>query len=325
MTASEIAEALHGAIDDWYEAQRTDTGVNRNVMTVGLIMCEHMKTDFPLAEAQWFSGSQIRLLSGSKISKILARHGETRPLASEGGRTSRGSQDLARGFETAINSSTAAASFADADQDMRAEVIKLLQAAMVERIQTDFFDRQRLQIEYRSHEPTSTAVRQLLDAAGDRGGNATGAVAQHVVGAALCLHYPDMEIDNHSYTTADEQTGRVGDFVVDDAAFHVTTAPGEALLRKCVQNLSLDVYPIVLTLRDRIAAAEGLASNFDIADLLSVRDIVEFVADAVDVPAQYERSTMAARLRDLLDIYNARVAVAEPDPSLQVEIPDNLG
>lgn len=104
MTTGEITAALDGAIDDWYERQRTETGVNRNVMTVGLIMCEHMETHFPLDEARWFSGSQVRLLGGSRINKILARYGELRPLASEGGRTSRGSQELARGFETSRHS-----------------------------------------------------------------------------------------------------------------------------------------------------------------------------------------------------------------------------
>ena len=325
MTTGEITAALDGAIDDWYERQRTETGVNRNVMTVGLIMCEHMETHFPLDEARWFSGSQVRLLGGSRINKILARHGEMRPLASEGGRTSRGSQELARSFEAAVKASAAAAAFAAAGPDPRAEVINSLQASMVERIQVDFFDKQRLRIEYRSHEPTSVAVRQLLEAASRRGGNATGAVAQHVVGAALCLHYPDTAIDNHSYTTADEQTGRVGDFIVENAALHVTTAPGEALMRKCSANLALDLFPIVLTLRERIAAAEGLAGNFDIADLVSVRNVVDFVADAVDIPAQYQRGRMSTRLRGLLETYNTRVAAAEPDPSLQVEIPDNLG
>ena len=324
MTPGEIAAVLDAVIDNWYEAQRKDAGVNRNVMTVGLIICEHMMEHFPLEESKWFTGTQVSLLGGSRINKILARHGEARALASEGGRTSRGSQELARSFQAAVNESSAADGLAAASSQMRTDVINLLQAAMVERIQADFFDRHRLRIEYRRHEPTSAVVGQLLDAASLRGGNATGAVAQHIVGAALCLHYPDMMIDNHSYTTADEQTGRVGDFVVNNTALHVTTAPGEALMRKCEVNLALDLFPMVLTLRGRIAAAEGLAGNFNIADLISVRHIVEFVADAVDIPAQYVRGQMAARLRELLDTYNARVGLAEPDPSLQVEIPDNL-
>lgn len=325
MTPGDIAAALDAVIEDWYEAHRTDAGVNRNVMTVGLIMCEHMMEQFPLAESKWFAGTQVSLLGGSRINKILARYGEARALASEGGRTSRGSQELARGFHVAVNESSAADALAEASFQVRTDVVKLLQAAMVERIQTDFFDRQRLRIEYRSHEPTRVAITQLLGAAGRRGGNATGAVAQHLVGAALCLQYPEMDVDNHSYTTADEQTGRVGDFVVENAALHVTTAPGEALMRKCETNLALDLFPMVLTLRERIAAAEGLAGNFNIADLISVRNIVEFVADAVDIPAKYARGQMVTRLRGLLDAYNARVAAAEPDPSLQVEIPGNLG
>lgn len=324
MTPGDIAAVLDAVIEDWYEAQRTDTGVNRNVMTVGLIMCEHMMEHFPLAESSWFTGTQVSLLGGSRITKILARHGEARTLASEGGRTSRGSQELARSFEAAVNESPVADTLAEASMQARTDVVNLLQAAMVERIRTDFFDRQRLQIEYRSHEPTSAVISQLLDAASRRGGNATGAVAQHVVGAALCLHYPSAGIENHSYTTADEQTGRVGDFVVGGTALHVTTAPGEALMRKCEANLARELFPIVLTLKERVAAAEGLAGNFSIADLISVRDIVEFVSDAVDISARYVRSQMATRLRELLDAYNTRVAAAEPDPSLQVEIPDNL-
>ncbi|MXV86088.1 MAG: DUF4928 domain-containing protein [Acidimicrobiales bacterium] len=324
MTSGNIAALLGAVIEDWYEAQRTDAGVNRNVMTVGLIMCEHMMDHFPLEESKWFTGTQVSLLGGSRINKILARHDEERTLASEGGRTSRGSQELARSFQAAVNESPAAEAFAAANLQTRADVVDLLQAAMVDRIRTDFFDRQRLRIEYRSHEPTGAVISQLLDAASRRGGNASGAVAQHVVGAALCLHYPNMEIDNHSYTTADEQTGRVGDFILSSAALHVTTAPGEALMRKCEANLARDLFPVVLTLRERIAAAEGLAGNFNIADSISVRDVVEFAADAVDISARYVRSQMAARLRELLDTYNARVAAAEPDPSLQVEIPDNL-
>lgn len=324
MNPGDIAAVLGVVIEDWYEAQRTDSGVNRNVMTVGLIMCEHMMEHFPLDEAKWFTGSQVSLLSGPRINKILARHGEVRTLASEGGRTSRGSQELARSFEAAVNESSVADALAAASSQARTNVVDLLQAAMVDRIRIDFFDRQRLQIEYRRHEPTSAVISQLLDAANRRGGNATGAVAQHVVGAALRLHHPSVEIDNHSYTTADEQTGRVGDFVVGSAALHVTTAPGEALMKKCKANLALELFPIVLTLRERVAAAEGLAGNFDIAGSISVRDIVEFVADAVDISARYVRSQMATRLRELLETYNARVAAAESDPSLQVEIPDNL-
>jgi len=42
------------AIEGWYEQQRNqDTdAVNRNVMCVGLIMCEHMRSHFPLRRSK---------------------------------------------------------------------------------------------------------------------------------------------------------------------------------------------------------------------------------------------------------------------------------
>lgn len=65
MNAESIAAVLDADIEQWYEAQRKESTVNRNVMAVGLIMCEHMSTHFPLEEAKWFTGSQVSLLGGS--------------------------------------------------------------------------------------------------------------------------------------------------------------------------------------------------------------------------------------------------------------------
>ena len=54
MNAESIADVLDADIEQWYEAQRNDGTVNRNVMAVGLIMCEHMSSCFPLGEGEWF-------------------------------------------------------------------------------------------------------------------------------------------------------------------------------------------------------------------------------------------------------------------------------
>ncbi|WP_419923859.1 DUF4928 family protein [Candidatus Poriferisocius sp.] len=53
MNAESIADVLDADIEQWYEAQRNDGTVNRNVMAVGLIMCEHMSSHFPLDEDKW--------------------------------------------------------------------------------------------------------------------------------------------------------------------------------------------------------------------------------------------------------------------------------
>ena len=125
MNAEGIAAVLDADIEQWYEAQRNDGTVNRNVMAVGLIMCEHMSSHFPLDEDKWFTGSQVSLLGGNRIKNILARHGEERPFASEGGRTSRGSQDLARLFQEVVNGSVASGEFEELVGDDKLFVINL--------------------------------------------------------------------------------------------------------------------------------------------------------------------------------------------------------
>lgn len=325
MSLRAVVEGLDQQIGHWYEAERNELGlVNRNVMTVGLIMCDHMARHFPLDESEWFTGSQVRGLSSSRIQKILRHHGESRLLAREAGRTSRGSQDLARKFQHAINTSSLAPRFEALNADERREVVVALQGRMVERIVVDFFDQRRLEFEFQPHEPTSAVVEQLLLAARDRGGNAVGAVAQHLVGAKLAVRHPDLSVTNESYTTADEQTGRAGDFVLNTAAIHVTAVPGEQLIARCRDNLAAGMKPIVLTVRERVEAVRGLAANLDIARSVTALAIEEFVAGNVDEMAEYKPAAVVKCLRSVLETYNTRVAAVEPDPSLLIDIPPNL-
>lgn len=54
-----------------------------------------------------------------------------------------------------------------------------------------------------------------------------GPAAQHLVGAKLALRFPDMKVSNASYSTADDQSGRLGDFQIGDTSFHVLEAKGQ--------------------------------------------------------------------------------------------------
>ena len=324
MTAQDVVIHLDTDIERWYEGQRKESVVNRNVMAVGLIMCEHMRSHFPLDESEWFTGSQVRLLGGSRIDRILAQHGENRRFASEGGRTSRGSQYLARSFADMVNGSPAAVIFNTLDNDDRDVVVEELQRRMVDRIRADFFNRQRLEVEIEVGKHTRRAIESLLDRGADKGGNAAGAVVQHLVGAKLHIRYPDLEIENQSYTTADQQTGRFGDFKLNDTAIHVTMSPTEALLAKCQDNIAEGYRPMILTPAGKIEAARGLAENLGIHDSVTVRGIEEFVAGNVDEMAVYSAGAIQQQLRELLEAYNRRVAEVEPDQSLLVQIPENL-
>lgn len=282
MTIEGIVEPFDADIERWYEAQRHDNTVNRNVMAVGLIMCEHMRSDFPLDELRWSTGSQVRLLGGGRIKQILGRCGEDRPFASEGGRTSRGSQDLARSVGAAVNSSSVADEFKDLNAADRGSVIDLLQARMVERIQTDFYDRQRLSLEIDFSKQTRYTINALLATARAKGGNTAGAVAQHLVGAKLEIRHSGLTVENQSYTTADQQTGRAGDFNINDAVIHVTMSPTEALLTKCQANIEHGFRPMILTPEERITAVRSLADNIGIEDQVAVRSVEEFISGNVE-------------------------------------------
>ena len=324
MSIEGIVEQFDTDIERWYEAQRHDNAVNRNVMAVGLIMCEHMRSDFPLDELNWFTGSQVRLLGGGRIKKILSNCGEDRPFASEGGRTSRGSQDLARSFEVAVNRSSAAHEFNGLGEKDCGSVIDLLQERMVERIRADFYDRQRLSLEIDFGKHIRHTIDALLVTARAKGGNAAGAVAQHLVGAKLKIRHAELTVENQSYTTADQQTGRAGDFNINDTAIHVTMSPTEALLAKCQANIEHGFRPMILTPEERIGTARSLADNIGIEDRVAVRGIEEFISGNVEEIAVYSEAETRRVLQELFETYNNRVDEVEPDPSLLVEIPENL-
>ena len=63
-----------------------------------------------------------------------------------------------------------------------------------------------------------------------------GAVLQHLVGAKLSLVLPDGVVQNHGFSVSDAVSARSGDFTIEEVIIHVTTAPGEALMRKCEGN-----------------------------------------------------------------------------------------
>ena len=324
MNLKSVVQGLDADIEHWYEDQRNEGDINRNVMAVGLIMCEHMRLHFPLSEDKWFTGTQVSLLGGSRIHKILSHCGEDRSFASEGGRTSRGSQELARSFESKINGSMVAKDFSKLSDKDRCSVVDALQGRMVQRIQRDFFDRQRLMLEIDYGKVTRSAVDALLALAKAKGGNAIGAVAQHLVGAKLGIRHIEVAVENQSYTTADQQTGRFGDFMMNDTAIHVTISPTESLLRKCSTNIDQGYRPLILTPEDRISTAMSLADNIGISGRVAVRGLEDFIASNIDEMAIYSESKTRKVMWQLFDRYNDRVSAVEPDPSLLVEIPENL-
>jgi len=166
---------------------------------------------------------------------------------------------------------------------------------------------------------TSQLMREILDTAGPK----RGIVAQHLVGAKLELRFPDVKITNESYSTADVQTGRSGDFQIHDAVFHVTVSPALDVYEKCKRNLAQGLKPYLLVIEEVELAAKQQA-KISAAGKIAVASIEAFISQNLDELSIFAAAESARQMHQLLQIYNRRVDEAEIDKSLLIEIPSNL-
>lgn len=308
------------AIELWYESKRSKRGnVSRNVMAVGIGISELLQNRFPLTNdyVQSDKGSQVRGLSGACIKTVLARHGEMRAFASEGGRTSRGTLPMALELATIINSTLPS----DTCEDTRLEAANAIANFFVERIQVDFFNRQRIKVEIDLQKPISVIVDDILAEASLRSDKPTGTVAQHLVGAKLEMLFPTIEIGKDNSNAADQQTDRSGDFQINDAAFHVTVSPMAKLTDRCRDNIRNGIRPIVVVPHDKVSFAYGLFESEGLGNRVQVIALESFIGINIEELSFYKRDLIRLNVARLLAHYNKRIEDIEPDKSLQIEIP----
>jgi hypothetical protein len=328
MTPEEIANLFIPDMAAWYENAREPNGsINKNVMAVGLVMIEHMGKAFPLDEKRYITkmGGQVSLLGPASAKRILASHGEMRPFTREAGRSSRGSIDHARRLADTLNNSPGASPYLSVSEDDREKVRDALQGWVVEQMKGDYFNQQRIQAEVDHTKPVKFAVNALLKAASARGGTTSGAVAQHLVGAKLTLRFPGEKVHNESYTTADQQTHRQGDFQIGDTAFHVTMRPSNSLIsNRCRANLTAKFRPVVLVPEEFADAARSMVALENLDGQVAVVSIEDFVGTNIEEIGIFSERGIRTELKNLLERYNERVKAVEPDPGLLIQIPSNL-
>lgn len=110
----------------------------------------------------------------------------------------------------------------------------------VDRVQ-EHFAAKPLVFKLDSSKSVRAAIRDLIQQAEKRqeemhGATIVGAILQHLVGAKLSILLPNPP-QMFGASVADAVSDRAGDFVFEDVVIHVTTAPMEALFRKCQRNL----------------------------------------------------------------------------------------
>ena len=68
-----------------------------------------------------------------------------------------------------------------------------------------------------------------------------------------------------------------------------------------------------------------MAENMELGESVAIVGIATFVGQNVEEMSEFGQPQFEITLRQLLDVYNERVREVEPDPSLLIEIPSNLG
>lgn len=257
-------------------------------------------------------GGQVSGLSGGSINKILLSHGITQRVGTESGRTSRGTPTLAREY----------VAFVDGLGPLSPADVEDMEVWWTERF-VDYFNSEPFRLNYDASKTLASVIRNLLDQALARqkktpGKTYVGAVLQHLVGAKLELALPELTIGHNGASVADTVSSRAGDFVIDNAIIHCTTSPSEALLRKCAANLQAGQHPIILTIGQKLVAAEVLAEQIGIEGRVEVMDALQFLAANLYEMSLFKASDRKITVVKLIEKYNQIVAVHEADASLRI-------
>ena len=257
---------------------------------------------------------QVLGLGKSAVQGILKEHGVSRVLAEEGGRTSRGSLGNMQKYVAFLNEMHVAG-LADTSA---------IEFWWIRRIE-DYFNAQPFKLKYDTGKSLRSMVRDLLNQAVKRqkatlGTMYAGAVLQHLVGAKLSLIMPEGAIRSHGFSVSDSVSARTGDFNIDEVSIHVTTAPSEALMRKCEENLNAGVRPIIITTHESMAGAESLASIQGINGRIDILEVEQFIATNVYEISLFKTAARKITVERIIEKYNEIVEDNETDPSLKVLI-----
>ena len=286
-------------------------------LCVGLVVTQHgRKMGLPLDPETLITegGGQVLGLGKGAVQSILKRHGIERVLASEGGRTSRGSMNNMRAYVALLNEL----------HEQGPLDLDAVEAFWIERVH-EFFAGKPFKIRLDASRSLRVVVSDVLHQAEERqktmpGVYYAGAVLQHLVGAKLDCVLGAGKFEHNSYSTADAPSKRAGDFLVGDVAIHVTTSPGEALIQKCRDNLDEGLRPLIVTMQRGVAVAEGLSRNASIGDRIDIFEIEQFVASNVYELGAFAADGRRTAVNDLVERYNQVVEEIETDPSLKIEL-----
>jgi len=307
------SEELHQVLAAFTEGNKF---ARKGPLCVALVITQQAKASgLPLNPENLLTdqGGQVLGLGRNAVQAVLSRHGITRVLAAEGGRTSRGSIANMRQYVGFLNR---LAETGNVDLDA-------VENFWIARVH-EFFSAKPFRIRLDASRSLRTVVRDVLQQAEERqkntpGMNYVGGVMQHIVGAKLECALGAGKFEHNGFSTSDAQTGRPGDFFIGDVAIHVTTSPGEAVIERCRDNLDDGYRPVLVTMQRGLTVAKALADNAGMADRIDVFEIEQFVALNLYELGKFAAEGRRVAVSDLVKRYNEIIEDVETDPSMKID------
>jgi len=290
--------------------------INKGALSLALVVTQHARAMGLPLDAQRLltrSGGQVLGLGKRAVQAILKRHGITRVLASEGGRTSQGSLSRMRDYVAFLNA-----------LDGRGPVdLDAVEAFWIERV-SELPAGKPFKIKLNASLGLRTAVRDVIARATKRQkasprSNCAGAVLQHLTGAKLDCALGRGVVAHSSFSTPDA-SARAGDFMIGDVTIHAAISPGEAVIEKCRENLNNGCRPMLVTLQRGLDVAEGLAENAGLGDRIDIFEIEQFVALNLYELGKFQADGRNTAVAEMVERYNEIVEEFENDPSLKIEL-----
>lgn len=287
--------------------------LSSGAVCVALVVTRHaIRMGLPLDAESLLTGrgGQILDLGRRTVQSILVEYGVTQLLAVAGGRTSRGNIHNMRMYVAWLNQNASSDNLHQIEQWWVATAGK-----------TSPFQR-RLTFSNDPKESLRKRIANLLEQAMEISKRTTRipcvfqTVLQHLVGAKLELVL-GREIKAHGAFVADSVTDRPGDYQIEDVVIHVTASPGEALLRKCGDNLNNGLRPLIITTYKNMAVAETLAENAGLSGRVEFFDVEQFVVSNIYELSKFNAAGRQITVRELITRYN-RLAECENNPGLLI-------
>lgn len=298
-------------LDNWLESCTRNNKISRNTVAMGIVVLDHLRRNSPVSRNDVISqGGEV---SGARsgLSKILETYGIPSSYLKEI-TTRQGHQDGQRLFEMFEWGKK----FTHLSLQEREQL--LLDLIVVFRnLANDWLKRQNLKLDLDRRQDPATWINLIVENAKGRSG---GIVEQQLVGAKLARRFQNVDIPNHPAHAADRQTDRMGDFTISNLVYHVTAAPSRNVLQKCANNLRVGLHPVLLIPRDQENKVRILAQDEGIDQQITIISIESFIALNIIELATDENKDFFSVLKEIVEIYNARLSAVETDLSLQIEV-----